>query len=250
MQISILIAGFLLGMTHAIEPDHLAAMGTMTTDKPGWRRLAWRGAVWGLGHTLTLLAISMGVILLGWTLSLQTSALLEMMVGFMLVGLAILLFVRLWRLRMHIHVHSHEDGTTHVHFHSHEAGLATHDGHDSHTHRHDHTRQFSLKALGIGMVHGAAGSGALLVLVVAASPSPLIAASYIILFGLGSMLGMAAIGFMASWPLAIFTRWGNGPRLGLDIMMAAIALIVGSTIIYDNIQPFYPVEQGDGMASE
>ena len=85
MQLSLIALGFLAGMGHALEPDHLAAVGAMATGRNSRRSMVLRGAAWGLGHTLTLLAICSAVILLGMALTGRTAALLESAVGFMLI---------------------------------------------------------------------------------------------------------------------------------------------------------------------
>ncbi|MGY8996555.1 MAG: HoxN/HupN/NixA family nickel/cobalt transporter, partial [Alphaproteobacteria bacterium] len=178
-----LALGFLIGMQHALEADHLAAVGAMVAGRPSSRRaLVLRGAAWGLGHSITLFVICSVVILLGLTLTDRVSAVMEFVVGIMLVLLGIDVIYRFRKKRVHFHVHKHDDSKPHLHAHSHGADLP----HREDRHAHEHPKGLPLKALAIGLVHGAAGSAGLLVLAVAATRDPMVALGYIALFGVGS----------------------------------------------------------------
>ncbi len=220
-----LALGFLIGMQHALEADHLAAVGTMAvgggTSK---RRLALRGAVWGLGHTITLFAICAAVILLGLTLTDRMAAALEFGVGVMLVLLGADVLRRMWKARVHFHVHAHGDGRRHLHAHSHAgSGLP----HASDRHDHAHPTGFPVRALLIGLVHGAAGSAGLLALAVAATRDAWTAVGYVAVFGLGSILGMAALSFVAAWPLGAAERHAKWLHGGLSVAAAGLAVALG-----------------------
>ena len=161
----VLFLGFLMGMTHALEADHLAAVGAMAAGRKNSQKgLALRGAVWGLGHTLTLLAICIGALLWGFKLTDQVAAVLEFAVGVMLVLLALNVLWRMRGKRVHFHVHRHGEGRQHLHAHTHEHSS---DAHAQDPHCHTHPEGFLLRALGVRFVHGAAGSAGLLALVVA-----------------------------------------------------------------------------------
>ena len=223
-----LALGFLVGMQHALEADHLVAVSTMAAGGRGARRgLALRGAVWGLGHTVTLFAICTAVILMGLTLTERMAASLEFAVGVMLVLLGLDVLRRMRARRVHFHLHSH-DGRRHFHAHSHEGATAPHEA-DPHEHR--HPAGFPLRAFVIGLVHGAAGSAGLLALAVAATRDPWLAVGYVALFGLGSMAGMAALTAAAAWPLGLAERHATWLHRGLSLGAAALAVFLGIEVM-------------------
>ena len=230
-----LALGFLIGMQHALEADHLAAVGTMaaggTTSK---RRLALSGAVWGLGHTITLFAICAAAILMGLSLTERLAAALEFGVGVMLVLLGLDVVRRLRAQRVHFHVHVHDGGRRHFHAHSHAGASAAHED-DPHDHR--HPQGFPLRALLIGLVHGAAGSAGLLALAIAATQDAWIAVGYVLVFGLGSILGMAALSFAAAWPLGAAQRHAKWLHTGLSLGAAALAIVLGIDVMAETAGP-------------
>ncbi len=224
-----LALGFLIGMQHALEADHLAAVGTLASGTGHTKKsLALRGAAWGLGHSLTLFAICAAVILLGLTLTERTAAAFEFAVGVMLVLLGFDVIRRMRARRIHFHVHSHHNGRPHLHAHSH-AGAETPHGRDPHDHR--HPAGFPLRALVIGLVHGAAGSAGLLALAVAATREPWTAAGYVAVFGLGSILGMTVLTLAAAWPLGAAERHAKWLHGGLSMAAAAVAMGLGMDIM-------------------
>lgn len=225
----ILFLGFLIGMTHALEADHLAAVGAMAAGRENSQKgLALRGAVWGLGHTLTLFGISIAALLWGFKLTDQVSAALEFAVGVMLVLIAVNVLWRVRRKRVHFHIHSHGGGKQHLHAHSHQHANARH-GQDPH--RHKHPEGFPLRALGIGFLHGAAGSAGLLALVVAATQDTLLAIAYVALFGFGSVIGMALLSAVIAWPLGQVEAQAKRVHRGLAYGAAALALYLGVSVM-------------------
>ncbi len=224
-----LALGFLIGMQHALEADHLAAVGAMAAGRNASKRgLVLRGAAWGLGHTITLFAICSAVILLGLTLTDRMAAALEFGVGVMLVLLGLDVLRRMRAKRVHFHVHIHDGGRPHIHAHSHQGATTPHAA-DPHHHRHPHG--FPLRALAIGLVHGAAGSAGLLALAVAATKEPLAAVGYVAVFGLGSILGMAALSFVAAWPLGAAERRAKWLHGGLSVGAAMLAIGLGADVM-------------------
>jgi hypothetical protein len=170
------------GMSHALEADHVAAVSSMVARQTSVKAIMRTGAVWGLGHTLTLMTVAGGAIVLGATLSDGLVNWLEFGVGIMLVGLGGQVIYRLGRERVHFHVHRHQEGLAHFHAHSHLGEAAK--PHNPAHHDHDH-KPFPLRALAVGMMHGMAGSAALLVLSASSAPSPVMGFGYVIVFGLG-----------------------------------------------------------------
>ena len=120
----------------------------------------------------------------------------------MLVGLGAHVLWRLWRDRVHFHRHGHGDGTVHFHAHSHAGETAPH-ARAAHAHEHG----FRWRTLLVGLMHGMAGSAALLVLTVSQASSPAVGLGYVALFGIGSMIGMGALSTLIAVPLAVTARW-------------------------------------------
>lgn len=229
--IGFLLLGFLIGMSHALEADHLAAVSTLMTDAKGSKkRLMFRGAVWGAGHTLTLFGICSLVVLLGFTLTQRMSAVLEMAVGVMLILLALDVARRFRRDRLHFHGHQHNDGKAHIHVHSHQHAPISH---KEDAHSHEHKSGFPFKALVIGLVHGAAGSAGLLTLAIAATQSVSMALLYVAMFGLGSIIGMAVLTYAVAWPLAWVERGMGWAYSALRVSAAALAFGMGIYLILE-----------------
>ena len=216
--------GSLLGMRHALEPDHLTAVSTLVTTVPGERgryRAAMLGAFWGLGHTLSLVVVGAVLVVLRAEMPARVSDVFELFVAIMLVGLgirAIALASRQGRV-----------GPAHVHHH----------GHVVHTHAgaapHVHVGRWTLarRPLLVGAVHGLAGSGALTALVLATLTSTTARITYMALFGFGSTLGMAVLSGLLGWPVA---------RLGANRTLArAVSLAVGCISIALGLAWGYPL---------
>src|SRR6476660_6582997 len=115
----ILGLGFLLGMQHALEADHIAAVSSIAARRSQVADIVKHGLTWGLGHTLTLFAVAGAAIWLGRAIPETFARPLETAVGTMLIGLGGHVLWQLWRERVHFHKHRHDDGTVHVHAHSH-----------------------------------------------------------------------------------------------------------------------------------
>ncbi len=226
-----LALGFAIGMAHALDADHLAAVAAMTDREDGPRRLIARGVAWGFGHTLALFVICAVVIAFGLTISGRLEAGLELAVGLMIAGLGLRVLWRLRRDRVHIHAHEH-DGHRHIHAHSHKNETRPH---AASPHGHAHPAPAHLGTLGVGLVHGAAGSAGLLVLTVAATDSIGQALAYCAVFGIGSLVGMAALSAVASLPLGLLERGAAWMR---PVAMAGIGMLavwVGGTLAVESL---------------
>ncbi len=203
----ILGLGFLLGMQHALEADHIAAVSSIAARRSHVLDIVKHGLTWGLGHTLTLFVFAGAAILLGHAIPENVARPIETAVGIMLIGLGAHVLWRLWRDRVHFHRHGHGDGTVHFHVHSHAGEAAPH---ERTAHMHDHG--FRWRTLLVGLMHGMAGSAALLVLAVTQASSPAAGLGYVALFGIGSMIGMGALSMVIAVPLVISARsltWAN-----------------------------------------
>jgi hypothetical protein len=227
---SLLLFGMLIGMQHALEADHLAAVAAMSARRSTRRQLVLRGASWGVGHTLSLFAICSAALLLGFAVSARFEAALDLGVGVMVALLGAHVLFTLHRQRIHFHAHEHS-GSRHVHAHSHLAEPAAH---RQSSHEHPHPRGY-LKAMAVGLVHGAAGSGALLVLVVAAAKSTLAAVSYVVAFGVGSIAGMAALSLVASFPLKALERAAGWLSQAVMAAVGAFAVLIGGHLVVESV---------------
>ena len=159
----ILLAGFLLGMKHATEPDHLAAVATLSTGRQTLAQTLRQGVAWGVGHAATLMVFGGAVLALGKAVPFWMTQVLELAVALMLIGLGTDVLLRLRRQKVHFHVHHHASSMLHVHAHSH---LKDAPGKNA-VHSllpHGHLHGLPLRALTVGMMHGMAGSAALVLL--------------------------------------------------------------------------------------
>jgi len=223
----ILGLGFLLGMQHALEADHIAAVSSIAARRAHVGDIVKHGLTWGLGHTLTLSAFAGAALLLGHAISEQFARPIETAVGIMLVGLGAHVLWRLWRDRVHFHRHGHGDGTVHIHAHSHAGETVAH-ARASHAHAHG----FRWRTLLVGLMHGMAGSAALLLLAASQASSPAIGLGYVALFGIGSMVGMGALSTVIAVPLAVSARWLTRVNRCLQGAVGAITIAIGAATIY------------------
>jgi ABC-type nickel/cobalt efflux system permease component RcnA len=219
--------GFLLGMQHALEADHIAAVSSIAARRTDIRDIVKHGLTWGLGHTLTLFVFAAAAILLGHAIPESLARPLETAVGIMLVGLGAHVLWRLWRDRVHFHQHRHDDGTKHIHVHSHANETIPH-RESAHLHQHG----FRWRSLFVGLMHGMAGSAALLLLAVSQLANPLYGMLYVLLFGIGSMLGMGALSVVIAVPLAVSARWLTWANRGLQGGVGIVTVAIGSMTIY------------------
>ncbi|UGY15553.1 urease accessory protein [Bradyrhizobium septentrionale] len=225
----ILSLGFLLGMQHALEPDHIAAVSSIAARRTHVGDIVKHGLTWGLGHTMTLFIFAGAAILLGRAIPETVAQPIETAVGVMLVGLGAHLWWRLWRDRVHFHTHSHGDGTAHFHAHSHAGEFLPH-ARAAHSHAHG----FRWRTLLVGLMHGMAGSAALLVLTVSQAPNPVTGLGYVALFGVGSMIGMGVLSSVIAVPLAASARWLTWANRGLQIAVGAVTIAIGIHSIVEN----------------
>ena len=226
----ILGLGFLLGMQHALEADHIAAVSSIAARRSHVADIVKHGLTWGLGHTLTLFVFAGAAILLGHAIPESIARPIETAVGFMLVGLGAHVLWRLWRDRVHFHQHGHGDGTVHFHAHSHAGETVAH-ARATHTHAHG----FRWRSLLVGLMHGMAGSAAMLVLAVSQASSPAIAVGYIALFGIGSMIGMGALSMVIAVPLVVSARSLTWANRGLQGAVGLATVAIGIMTVVETV---------------
>lgn len=220
--VTILMLGFVLGLRHALDTDHIAAVATVLAQRPSWRASSLVGLSWGLGHTVVLLLVGALVLVLRVPIPEPIAMAAEFAVGVMLVVLGGLLGIKLVKEQWHMHQHDH-DGAKHVHLHSHT---------QSPGHGHSHWWRESVRPLCIGMAHGLAGSAALLLLVVASAHSVMEGLVYITVFGCGSILGMMLIGLVLSFPVVWSLRLGQPVFLAVQGVACLGSVGIGLSIIY------------------
>jgi hypothetical protein len=226
----ILGLGFLLGMQHALEADHIAAVSSIAARRSHVADIVKHGLTWGLGHTLTLFVFAGAAILLGRAIPDSVAQPLETAVGVMLIGLGTHVLWRLRRDRVHFHQHGHGDGTVHFHAHSHADETAPH---VRAAHAHDHG--FRWRTLLVGLMHGMAGSAALLVLTVTQASSPAAGLGYIALFGVGSMIGMGALSTVIAIPLVASARWLTWANRGLQAAVGLVTIAIGVMTVVETV---------------
>lgn len=229
MSVSLLLLGLLIGMRHAVETDHLAAVATLASRSRSLTEAVRQGAAWGIGHTLTLFLFGSVVLLLDTIMPVALAHVLELLVGIMLVGLGADVLFRVARQKVHFHIHRHPDGAVHFHAHSH----AGETGHDPQHHSHEHPAGFPLRALLVGLMHGMAGSAALIVLTLQTVRSPWLGLAYIALFGLGSMIGMALLSVAISIPLRASARGMTWLHNGLQVAVGLATVTIGAALILE-----------------
>jgi len=155
---------------------------------------------------------------------------METAVGVMLIVLGAHVLWRLWRDRVHFHKHGHGDGTAHFHAHSHAGETAPH-VRTAHAHEHG----FRWRTLLVGLMHGMAGSAALLVLAVSQASSSAVGLAYVALFGIGSMIGMGALSTLIAVPLAISARWLTWANRGLQGAVGLATIAIGIVTVVETV---------------
>ncbi len=233
-MLAALTVGFLLGLKHATDADHVVAVSTIAGEFGNAWRGIWVGASWGLGHTTPLLAVGLVILLLKEAVLERFEAVapvLEFGVGIMLVVLGAQVFFNLRRGRLHVHAHAHA-GPDHVHIHAtHRAGAEPPE-----TGRHVSFRpgppMFRLKSYLIGAVHGLAGSAAVMLVLLPQISSFWAGLGYLVLFGTGTIISMAMITVVLGVPFAV-----GGRFRGLDRVVARLAgtasLVLGFGLMAD-----------------
>lgn len=235
-----LLFGLLLGMRHALEADHVAAVATLVGRTQGSADALRHGLAWGLGHTITLTLFGSVVLWMDGVIPTDLARWLELLVGVMLVGLGLDVLRRLLRQRVHFHAHQHGPQTRHFHAHSHigEARAA----HDPACHHHEHAEPIArmlgrwlggmpMRALFIGLMHGMAGSAALILLTLQSIDSPWLGLAYMALFGVGSMLGMGLLSVVIALPLRRSARGLTWFHNGLQAVIGSATVVLGVSIV-------------------
>lgn len=249
--LSVLLLGFFLGMRHATDADHVIAVTTIVSRQRSVWAAAWTGVLWGIGHTLTILAVGGAIILFGLVIPPHVGLGMEFSVAIMLVLLGVLTLTGVTRRiqeglagasqaaaggEHHAHPHVHGD-YVHTHVHGHAPG--------SHGHAEEATPQARLdRALGqfwtyqtvrplvVGLVHGLAGSAAVALLVLAAIRDPWWATGYLLIFGLGTIAGMMLITAAVAVPFAVTARRFAWLNQRLATASGVLSVVFGLWLAY------------------
>ena len=197
--LSPLSLGLVLGLKHALDADHLAAVSTMATEHRGLFASSLIGALWGLGHTISLVVAGVLVIMFHFEIGEHVGKALELCVGFMLIALGVNSLRNLAR-----------GGRSHM-----------------------HAPRLGSRPLLVGMVHGFAGSAALTLLVFAAIPSPALGLLYIAIFGIGSIGGMVIMSTLFSLPAKLTSLHSARGNILIRGLAGIVSVCFGAFIVYD-----------------
>ena len=205
--------GFALGLRHALDADHLVAVTTLLSEEKHPVKGALVGTFWGIGHTTSLFIAGLLVLLLNITIPADISAILEACVGLMLILLGFRAFWLVKNQSVHTHIHKH-DGQEHEHLHA--------------NHRHQHGRPFL-----IGALHGLAGSGGLMVLVLSTIKDLTQGIVYILVFGIGSVVSMTIISFLIGLPYLLTVNKISRFEMYLKTAAGLMSIFFGIVLISD-----------------
>jgi sulfite exporter TauE/SafE len=211
--LSLLGLGLLLGLEHALDADHVVAVSTLVSQTKSIKRSSLFGVFWGLGHTTTLFVVGLLILVFKLAIPPRLALSFEFLVGVMLVALGLDVLRKVWREDPHIHTPQHEDGVTHTHLHSHA---------DDGGHHHQH-RSFL-----VGLVHGLAGSSALMLLVLTTVDSVWLGVIFILVFGAGTIVGMLITSTLIALPFKWMTNFAGIDRI---LRLAAGVISVGLGVV-------------------
>ena len=188
------------GLEHAFEADHLLAVNTLVSHRENLKQSLKDGIFWGIGHTTTIFLV--GILMIGFKLNIGENVFknFEAGVGIMLIFLGIYRMSKLYFPKQH-----------------------------------NHTHNTSRAAFGVGLIHGLAGSGALVVLVISQMKTPFEGLMYILIFGLGSIFGMFLAAYLFSIPYTKSLLQSNQLQASLVIVSSLLCIIYGGKVVYENL---------------
>jgi ABC-type nickel/cobalt efflux system permease component RcnA len=223
--------GFVLGLRHALDPDHVVAVSTIVSAEPNWRRSSLIGSFWGLGHATSLLTLGGIIVALRINITELAASRLEIIVSVMLVGLGIYA-IRSARagFRLHAHPHRHND-REHVHLHLHEP-------HAQPVHQHAHPLRFGLRPYAIGLVHGVAGSGGLALLVMATAKTATAGLLYMAALAFGALVGMGILSGLLTLPLAALRTRYETLHLRFQFLSGVCSVAFGLWLFTEHLGEF------------
>ena len=247
--IGILILGFFLGMRHATDPDHVVAVMTIVTRQRGVAKAGVIGALWGMGHTLTIFLVGAAIILFKVEIPPRLGLSMEFAVGLMLILLGVLNLTGVLHWLQHKFTpsltgeedhHVVSDASRHYASRAHDETPEVSGSGETHGNNwlDRHLREMglynTLRPVVIGTVHGLAGSAAVAILVMTTIADPWWAIAYLLLFGLGTVAGMAAMTTAMAYPI-VYTgrkmfRWNRALAVGSGVLSVAFGLFISFQI--------------------
>jgi ABC-type nickel/cobalt efflux system permease component RcnA len=241
--LTVIGVGFLLGIRHATDPDHVIAVTTIVSRQRSIRHAGLIGILWGVGHTITILLVGAAIILFNLVIPPRIGLAMELAVGLMLILLGVLNLTGVTRWITHRFTPAHRpDGVIHSHTHSHGEHIHAHvHGHSPEVHLHldqepEGVMQRALARVGlyqllrplaIGIVHGLAGSAAVALLVLTTIREPRWAIAYLLVFGVGTIAGMMLITMMIGLPFAYTGKRFENFNRGLGVASGMISVAFG-----------------------
>jgi ABC-type nickel/cobalt efflux system permease component RcnA len=224
--------GLALGFRHAFEPDHLAVVSTLATRQASPFAAARLGLAWAAGHTASVGVVVLAIIALGVRFPASLWPVADLLVGALLIVLGGSVLYRYWRGGWHLHAHSHGTGeSAHLHLHSHA---------ESPAHGHVHPPADVRRSLAFGLLHGLAGSAAILVLLVAAAPTRGAQLAYFLAFGTGTGVGMLGVSLTLAGLVKAASRHGAGWTRALHLGAAAASIVAGIVLAVTTAQQLLP----------
>ena len=249
--IAVIILGFLLGLKHATDADHVVAVGTIVSEYRNAFKSLWIGASWGLGHTAPLLILGIVILLLKSVVMdfyEGVAHYFEFGVALMLVFLGLQVYWNLRKKDLHVHEHAH-DGDSHMHIHGTHSSVEDPSIETGHALFNPGRPFFRLKSFVIGFIHGMAGSAAVMLVLLPTIDSFMTGLFYLILFGVGTVFSMALITILLSVP---FVLGANNRRITAVIngVAGSASILFGLLLMADIAfgteltSPFYlPIEE-------
>jgi len=254
--LAVIGVGFLLGVRHATDPDHVVAVSTIVSRQRSVAQASLIGALWGLGHTITIFFVGVAIILFNLVIPPRVGLAMELAVGLMLIFLGVLNLTGIMQWITNRFTPNHTHGSV-IHSHAHEHGGVYHEHVHSHApevHIHLDQKpkgsfQNMLQRLGlyqlvrpfaVGLVHGLAGSAAVALLVLTAIRDSRWAIAYLLVFGLGTIAGMMLITMIIGAPFAYTGKRFAPLNRGLGFASGLVSIAFGLFITFQ-------IGFGDGL---
>lgn len=232
MHLSFLIFGFLLGLRHATDPDHIAAITAITSQEQNIKKTSRIGILWGIGHSVSVTLVAIPVILFAVNIPSKLTAGFEFLVGIMLVIIGILTITGVlskislfFTSTIHSHPHQKENGQTHIHPHFHFFRFF-------HNYTHHLGLFHTVRPLIVGLVHGLAGSAAVALLVLSTIKNPILSVLYLFIFHLGVIIGMMIFTTVFGKSLQLVKKRSELFHRCLVSISSIISIVFGLSIMY------------------